>query len=320
MIYAVFGPPGVDLGQAYALGACAYHDWTFQQYVDRWYLFEYAVLPYNSGVMGCDYFPAPDPTPNNDRGADVEVQSLAHELAEAATDPGGNAWHDDSDHRWENADLCRGVTTPRLPDDNLSNVVVGSHHYRIDALLRNVSPLDCAFEAVDSVTVSPTAPTATIGSYSPHMTGTCVPGWPCPLTWSSSNPSIATVSSTGVVSGVAPGTATISACSFFKCGSQPVTVVQGFTVTITGASRMPPGGNCIYYASASGGVGPYTYQWTFSPPIVGYSPSNGVFSAYAESSSGSSNLTVTATGADGGIKSATKTITIDYYTNDCSSY
>lgn len=52
-----------------------------------------------------------------------------------------------------------------------------------------------------------------------------------PVTWSSSTGSIATVSSTGAVSGIAPGTATITASSGGRSGTSTISVVQGGTLT-----------------------------------------------------------------------------------------
>lgn len=99
-----------------------------------------------------------------------------------------------------------------------------------------------------------------------------------PVTWSSSTGSVATVSSTGVVSGVAPGTATITASSGGRSGTSTISVVQGGTVTgrvvhaetraaIGGATVTFSGGGLTEeattaadgsYASGNLPTGPYT--------------------------------------------------------------
>ena len=72
----------------------------------------YAVMPYNwSHPTSCS---ALSNSPNNDFGADAEVNTLTHELEETNTDPQLNAWYDSVGN--ENADKCAwtfGTTTPR---------------------------------------------------------------------------------------------------------------------------------------------------------------------------------------------------------------
>jgi len=82
------------------------------------------------------------------------------------------------------------------------------------------------------------------------------------FTWSSSNTSVATVGSTGVVSGVSLGSATIFASSLGKTGSASVTVVNPpLSVGISGPQYVSLHASSQYTASASGGTGPYTYEW-----------------------------------------------------------
>src|ERR1700694_871764 len=54
-----------------------------------------------------------------------------------------------------------------------------------------------------------------------------------PITWSSDNTGVATVSATGVVAGVAPGTANIIAASEGQSGSAMVTVTVPPVATVT---------------------------------------------------------------------------------------
>jgi hypothetical protein len=66
-----------------------------------------------------------------------------------------------------------------------------------------------------------------------------------PVTWSSSNPSVASVATTGLVLGSAPGTATITASSGTASGTAAITVNSGASVTD------PDGYNARYTVNAS---------------------------------------------------------------------
>jgi hypothetical protein len=70
------------------------------------------------------------------------------------------------------------------------------------------------------------------------------------VTWASTNPALATVSSSGVVSAIAPGTVTITATSEAKVGSSTVTVQQAATGTHGGFYVTPSGS-----ASGDGSAG-----------------------------------------------------------------
>ena len=96
---------------------------------------------------------------------------------------------------------------------------------------------------VASVSVSPATPSVTVGqtvqltatAYDANnnvLTGRAV-------TWSSSNTGIATVSSSGVVTGVAAGSATITATSEGKSGTASVTVTPPPVATVTVAEAVP---------------------------------------------------------------------------------
>jgi hypothetical protein len=99
-----------------------------------------------------------------------------------------------------------------------------------------------------------------------------------PVTWSSSAGSVATVSSTGAVSGIAPGTATVTASSGGRSGTSTISVVPGGTLTgrvVHAETRAAIGGATVTfsvgditdaattaadgsYQSGSLPVGPYT--------------------------------------------------------------
>src|SRR5260370_15167525 len=80
---------------------------------------------------------------------------------------------------------------------------------------------------VASVTVSPAAPTVLVGA-TVQLTATLKDGsgnvlTGQPVTWASSAPAVATVSPSGLVSGMAAGPATITAASGGQRGSAPAT-------------------------------------------------------------------------------------------------
>jgi pimeloyl-ACP methyl ester carboxylesterase len=87
-----------------------------------------------------------------------------------------------------------------------------------------------------------------------------------PTTWSSANSAIATVGNTGVVTGVKAGTTTVSATIDGYSGSSTVTVTSAppgiGSLSISGPGSVRGGQNCTWNVSVSGGVAPYTYQWT----------------------------------------------------------
>jgi uncharacterized protein YjdB len=85
-------------------------------------------------------------------------------------------------------------------------------------------------------------------------------------TWSSSNTAIATVGSTGIVSGIAPGTVTISYSITNGCGTVSATKVinvQVMFATIYGslATSSSAHDGCALL-TVVGGVAPYTYMWS----------------------------------------------------------
>lgn len=95
-------------------------------------------------------------------------------------------------------------------------------------------------QVLGSITLAPISPTVNVGS-TVSLTATCKDAalitMTCPaLTWTSSNGLVATVSTTGVVTGVAIGTATITATSGTISDSEIVTVTCvptscGYSVT-----------------------------------------------------------------------------------------
>jgi hypothetical protein len=144
MIYAVFAGPGVDLGGIRSglndrgVIPCGEHHY----YETESRRFVYLVLPLNwhaghywPRAANCDFFPGPYSL-NGDARADGAIRTLVHELAESATDPGGdvrdNGWYDDTGQ--EMAGFCKGTR---------GLVTIGGRQYFLEALLR-IPELDCA--------------------------------------------------------------------------------------------------------------------------------------------------------------------------------
>jgi hypothetical protein len=95
----------------------------------------YAVIPYNAVEGHCQ---STNPRPNGST-ADPVISTIAHELAESATDPLGDAWTDDSGN--EIADLCitdYGRTLGGTGAGRYDEVINGGHYW-IQELWSNVA-------------------------------------------------------------------------------------------------------------------------------------------------------------------------------------
>ena len=77
---------------------------------------------------------------------------------------------------------------------------------------------------VKSISVSPSSATVDVGATVQLTATASPPGTATTFTWSSSNAAVATVSSSGLVTGIAPGAATISAAAGGKTGSASISV------------------------------------------------------------------------------------------------
>ena len=121
--YAIFSASGVNLGGGFGSSYCAYHGHFTWNGNDV----KYAAMPRNQDFPGsCSEGQAP----NGDVAADAEVNTLAHEIEEATTDPDLNAWYDRRGQ--ENADKCAwkfGTTTGA--SGALSNITVGSKRFLV---------------------------------------------------------------------------------------------------------------------------------------------------------------------------------------------
>jgi acid phosphatase type 7 len=169
-----------------------------------------------------------------------------------------------------------------------------------------------------SVSVEPSSATVDVGR-TVQLTAAAKPKKVVAFTWSSSNASVATVSSTGLVTGVAAGTATITAASGSASGTATITVrattVPVASVTVTPNPASVGVGATIQLTAtlkdANGTVltgRPVT--WSSSAVAVAMVSSSGLVSGVAagaatitatsEGKSGTSALTVTSAPPPGG--------------------
>src|SRR5205823_2136160 len=151
---------------------------------------------------------------------------------------------------------------------------------------------------VSSVTVSPASASVSAGQ-TVQLTATPKDANGNPLsgrvvTWASSNTSVATVNGTGLVSGVAAGSATITATSEGQSGTAGITVaVPVASVTVSPASASVPAGQ--------------TAQLTATPKDVNGNPLSGRVVTWA--SSNTSVATVSSSGLVTGKVAGSATIT-----------
>lgn len=117
-----------------------------------------------------------------------------------------------------------------------------------------------------SVSVTPSNPTVNKG-YGTQLTATARDQYGAAMsgytfTWSSGNTAVATVGSTGFVSAIDLGSASISATTGGVSGSTTVTVVNGpLQVSVSGPQYTTRYQSAQFTATTLGGTPGYTYQW-----------------------------------------------------------
>jgi uncharacterized protein YjdB len=165
-----------------------------------------------------------------------------------------------------------------------------------------VSPVPVA-----SVTVSPASPSVLIGQTA-QLSATPKDANGNPLTgrvvtWTTSAPAVATVSASGLVTGVAPGSATITATSEGKSGSAALTVssVPVATVTVSPASASIRVGATAQLTattkdSAGGVLTGRTVTWSTSAAAVATVSASGLVTGVA---AGTATITATSEGKSG---------------------
>ena len=160
---------------------------------------------------------------------------------------------------------------------------------------------------VASVSVNPSAMNVPVGGVT-QLTATARDAAGNVLTgravaWSSNSPGVATVSATGVVSGVAAGSATITATSEGQSGSAAVTVVMAPVASVQvspGTANLLVGTNALFIATTRDAAGNVlsgrTITWSSDAPGIVSVSTDGLVSAVA---SGSATITATSEGKSG---------------------
>jgi hypothetical protein len=139
------GPTDCALGGDANSGYCGYHSDIGPARI------LYAVIPYNALEGHCR---SDKPRPNRS-AADPTISTIAHELAETATDPLGDAWSDDSGN--EIADICLKQFGPNLGRSSGStayNEVIDGGHYYLQELWSNAGHHCAAAAPPDRVSIS----------------------------------------------------------------------------------------------------------------------------------------------------------------------
>ncbi len=188
------------------------------------------------------------------------------------------------------------------------------------------SSISVTFVPVASVAVTPPAPSIQVGqtvqlSATPSdASGTPLTGRV--VTWSSSNSAVASVSSSGLVTGKAAGSATITATSEGKSGSAAVTVTTIPVASVTVAPSAPSivvGGSVQLTATPRDGAGNAltgrAIAWvsdktsiatvSASGLVTGAMAGSATVTATSEGKSGSATVTVTGGGSGGLVTDAT---------------
>lgn len=199
---------------------------------------------------------------------------------------------------------------------------------RISAIAMLLLAAGCGEPAADGVT--PTAPRLLIGpttrvtvscpaQMETGTSGTCTAyGYDAGNSftsstvsaWSSGNTSRATISSAGAISAISSGSVTITAVVDGVPGSTSVLVVNPpppLAVTISGPSAIRPNSTCTWFAVASGGTPPYTYQWS----------GGGSGNEYTASASANFSFSVQVTDALGKVAGATRWVLVSRTALQC---
>lgn len=132
-------------------------------------------------------------------------------------------------------------------------------------------------------------------------------------TWSSSNTSIATVSATGVVTGVSSGSATISysitdanGCSNTASSAVVVNPLPTATIAAIGSTTFCQGGSVTLLAANAPSGSTYSYIWNLNGTAIVGATAN----TYVANASGNYSVTITANGLCQATSSAT-TVTVN---------
>ena len=128
-LYLIFTAGKVNLGGGFGSQYCAYHTNGKVTINGVSQTVLYAAMPYDAAYLsGCAGITA---SANGDLGADVEVNTLAHEIEETTTDMLGTAWYDM--RGYENADKCawKWGTTYTAANGMKANMKIGGKDFLV---------------------------------------------------------------------------------------------------------------------------------------------------------------------------------------------
>jgi hypothetical protein len=143
-LYAIFTSGKVNLGAGFGSTPqyCAYHTHGTVTVNGVAKTILYAAMPYDYAYP--NYCTNMSGTPNNDPGADAEVNTLAHETEETTTDMMGTAWYDR--RGYENADKCAWTwgTLSTATNGASYNLTLGNVHYLVQQNWKDSGSGGCA--------------------------------------------------------------------------------------------------------------------------------------------------------------------------------
>lgn len=124
------------------------------------------------------------------------------------------------------------------------------------------------------------------------------------VTWSTTTGTLISVNSSGQATGLAVGSASITATAGGVAVSRNVYVKPGLTVTISPPSTVRRFTSCTWFKSVTGGTAPYTYSWE----IEGGSVASAGSTLTATVISAAADIYLTVTDANGVQKTVTRHI------------
>jgi hypothetical protein len=140
-LYLIFTAGKVNLGGGFGSQYCAYHTHGTVTINGVSQTVLYAAMPYDAAYLsGCAGITT---SANGDLGADVEVNTLAHEIEETTTDMMGNAWFDR--RGYENADKCAWTwgTTYTAANGMKANMNLGGKDFLVQTNWTNAGSGGC---------------------------------------------------------------------------------------------------------------------------------------------------------------------------------
>jgi hypothetical protein len=140
-VYFVVTSP--DVGGSEVNLACGWHDWT-TTLITPGKLIMFSLDPEIKGCNGNLVIFHEHNSPNNNLALDASLDTMMHELSEAATDPSGKGWYTGNGN--ENGDLCNFNygTTYLAPNGTHANLHLGSFDYLVQTIWENSGSGFCA--------------------------------------------------------------------------------------------------------------------------------------------------------------------------------